>query len=79
MKSSIETNNLLYFKLIVSGLAGQQVDHVLKVVVVGHKSLQEPKLSLKVMVDLVQAQAKKQILVIRKTVPQVSFLIPYDF
>ena len=45
---------LLYFQLIVSGQAGQQVDHVLKLVEVDYKNLQEIKLYLKAMVDLVQ-------------------------
>ena len=65
---------LLYFQLIVSGQAGKQVNHVLKVVVVDPKNLQDIKLYLKVRVDLVLVQVKKLIVVI-PTSAQVSKIL----
>ena len=59
-------------QLIASGQIGQQVDHVLKAVMVEINNSEDSKLWLKKMVDLVQVQEKNTIHVILNLV-QVSF------
>lgn len=51
-------------QLIASGQFGQQVDHVLKAVMVDSKNTQDIKQYLKVMVDIVQVQMQNIIRVI---------------
>ena len=57
----------MHFQLIVSGQDGEQLDLVLKLVVVEPKDEQEPKLGMKGMVDLVMDQVKNINPVIAKT------------